>query len=301
MKWILSEKMGGHQASIYCLCATDDPNSFLSSGGDGMIVSWNLAEPNLGKIFARNEEGIFCMFYQSVKSILFCGDMKGQILAFDYPQKKIIKKWKAHQGSVFKLLYLDQGLLSVGADGILHLWDSKEYRLKQSFTLSSKSLRTIAYEPKHNKIVAAGSEGKFYFFELKNNFLDYTGQKQAHDSSIFSLAFTPSHNYLLSGSRDAYIKIWNPETLEPVPTEPAHLSTINDLCLSEDGSNFFSAGRDKHIKIWSLDQFKLIQVLDSIRDMGHHKSVNCLLYLNQKLISAGDDRQIIIWSQVKEK
>jgi len=267
MKWILSEKMGGHQASIYCLCATDDPNSFLSSGGDGMIVSWNLAEPDLGKIFARNEEGIFCMFYQSAKSILFCGDMKGQILAFDYPQKKIIKKWKAHQGSVFKLLYLEQGLLSVGADGILHLWDSKEYRLKQSFTLSSKSLRTIAYEPKHNKIVAAGSEGKFYFFELKNNFLDYTGQKQAHDSSIFSLAFTPSHNYLLSGSRDAYIKIWNSETLELVPTEPAHLSTINDLCFSEDGSYFFSAGRDKHIKIWSL----------------------------------GDDRQIIIWSQVKEK
>ena len=60
---------------------------------------------------------------------------------------------------------------------------------------------------------------------------------------------------------------------------------------------FATASRDKTIKIWDSKTFEQLKVINKEKDRGYLNSVNKLIWstYNNYLISAGDDRAIIIW------
>ncbi|MCK6695880.1 MAG: hypothetical protein L6Q97_27735, partial [Thermoanaerobaculia bacterium] len=119
----------------------------------------------------------------------------------------------------------------------------------------------------------------------------------AHANSVFVVAYTPNHRYLLSGGRDAMLRVWDLENnLTLVSEQPAHWFTVNHLVFSPDGQFFATASRDKTIKIWDTETFQLLRVLETIRDGGHINSVNRLLWTPDYLISASDDRSVILWA-----
>jgi WD40 repeat protein len=86
---------------------------------------------------------------------------------------------------------------------------------------------------------------------------------------------------------------------EELPTQAAHLFTVNDIAYHPNGKFFATASRDKTIRIWDAVSFVLLKVIDSIRNAGHLKSVNRLLWVDDVLISCSDDRSIIAW-EVKD-
>src|SRR5690606_5922586 len=113
---------------------------------------------------------------------------------------------------------------------------------------------------------------------------------EAHGNSVFSLCLSPDGKYLLSGSRDAHLKVWDAENkFYLLHTIPAHLFTVNHIAFHPDGKLFASAGRDKHIKIWDAQSFQLLKVIDKEKFQGHVNSVNRLLWLKNSnyLVSAG--------------
>jgi WD repeat-containing protein 61 len=78
---------------------------------------------------------------------------------------------------------------------------------------------------------------------------------------------------------------------------PAHEWAIYDIAYSPNSKLFATASRDKTIKIWDSKTFELLKVINKEKDRGHLNSVNKLIWstYNNYLISAGDDRAIIIW------
>jgi WD40 repeat protein len=58
---------------------------------------------------------------------------------------------------------------------------------------------------------------------------------------------------------------------------------------------FATASRDKTIKLWDFSSGRLLKVLDTVRYGGHVNSVNRLLWVDNVLLSASDDRTVSIW------
>jgi WD40 repeat protein len=131
-------------------------------------------------------------------------------------------------------------------------------------------------------------------FQLKNVL-------HGHDNSVFSIALNPSGTRLVSGSRDAQLKVWDVQNnYTCLMTIPAHMFTINDIVFSPDGKLMATAGRDKHIKIWDAEAFNLLKVIDREKFGGHINSVNKLFWSNWNnyLISCGDDKAVMVWEIV---
>jgi WD40 repeat protein len=187
----------------------------------------------------------------------------------------------------------------LGGDGILTKWDIDKYRASESIVLSSKSLRAISKHPKLDLLAIAASDSNIYLLNSQN--LELVRKiENAHDNSVFSLCFSPDGEYLLSGGRDAYLRIrLSNNNFEELPTQAAHLFTVNDIAYHPNGKFFATASRDKTIRIWDAVSFVLLKVIDSIRNAGHLKSVNRLLWVDDVLISCSDDRSIIAW-EVKD-
>jgi len=115
---------------------------------------------------------------------------------------------------------------------------------------------------------------------------------------VFTLSYTRDGNFLLSGARDARLKLWDAESGYMLAEEvAAHLYAINHLAFSPDGTYFATASMDKSIKVWDARDLKLLKVIDKGRHAGHGTSVNKLLWTpyNNVLLSASDDRTISAW------
>jgi WD40 repeat protein len=123
----------------------------------------------------------------------------------------------------------------------------------------------------------------------------------AHGNSVFTLAYSPDYSLLLSGSRDARLKVWQPDANYGFGTEiAAHLYAINHIAFSPDGKHFVTCSLDKSIKVWDSDNLSLLKVIDKARHAGHGTSVNKLLWtsFHNQVISASDDRTISIWDVI---
>jgi WD40 repeat protein len=108
--------------------------------------------------------------------------------------------------------------------------------------------------------------------------------------------YAPDGSYLVSGSRDAQIKIWDALTFELIKNIPAHMFAVNHIAFHPSLPYFATASMDKSIKIWGADDFKLYKIIS--REKGypcHVLSINKLAWDGNHLISVSDDKRIMIW------
>lgn len=285
----------GHKAAIYTLSKGRSTRYLLSGAGDGYIVEWDLQNPELGQVIAQVEGNIFALEYLEEEELLVVGTMLGGIHWVDlkHPEKTV--NIAHHPKGVYFVFRIDESIFSGGADGVLTRWSIKERRAIESIHLSHKNLRAIAYSPSRKELAIASSDYNIYFLDAPTLVLKHT-IKKAHQNSVFSLCYTPDEKMLLSGGRDAMLRAWKlEENYRMVYNIPAHHFTINAILWHPKKPLFFTASRDKTIRIWDSHNFELLKVLEGIRDQGHLNSVNCLLWQNEKLISASDDRSIVVW------
>ncbi len=288
-------QLTGHNASIFALAMGKDASHFLSAAGDGWIVRWDLEHPETGKLIAKVEAQLFSLLHLQDYNKTVAGDMNGGVHWVDLEHPDETKDIAHHQKGVFDILRIGENVFTLGGEGKITRWSAAEGRSLESLHLSNQSLRSAGFSLLHNNIAVGASDNAIYILdadslELKKSI------PHAHDNSVFSVQYSPNGRHLLSGGRDAHLKIWDAENdFRLLFSEPAHWFTINDIAFHPNGQWFATASRDKTIKIWDAQTFKLLKVLDTIRDGGHLNSVNCLLWLENYLISGSDDRSVIIW------
>jgi WD40 repeat protein len=288
-------QLTGHNASIFALAADSDPQYFLSAAGDGWVVRWDLANPAIGKLIAKVETQIFSLLNVPDFHKLVVGNMNGGVHWVDLENPEATKNIAHHQKGVFDILRIGENVFTIGGEGMITRWSVGEGRSLESLHLSNQSLRSVDVSTYRSEIAIGASDNSIYILDANSLALKKT-IKNAHENSVFTVQFSPDGRYLLSGGRDAHLKIWDAENdFGLVNSQAAHWFTINDIAFHPDGHWFATASRDKTIKIWDAQTFELRKVLDTIRDGCHVNSVNRLLWLDEYLISCSDDRSIILW------
>ncbi|GAB4339278.1 MAG: hypothetical protein OHK0038_18380 [Flammeovirgaceae bacterium] len=285
----------GHRDSIYTIEKGENERSFFSSGADGMVVRWFLDKPNEGELIAKVPNTVYALKFISELNALYIGQNQEGIHWIDINQKKEIRSLKLTSQAIFDLQFVDGKLWIAEGLGKIQVVDVEKWSVISQMTHSQASVRTLAHNPLTKEMAAGYSDFCIRIFSTT----DFTLKKEflAHKNSVFTLKYSPDYQHLLSGSRDAHLKIWNVQqdyTLKEAIV--AHLFTINHLEYRKDGRFFATCSKDKSIKVWSSANFKLLKVIDKARHAGHGTSVNKLLWLGSEyLASCSDDRNISIW------
>lgn len=290
-------QLTGHNASIFALGKDRAPNTFLSGAGDGWVVRWNLDEPENGRLIAKVETQVFSLCHLPERSMVVVGNMNGGVhwVNLEFPEKT--RNIAHHQKGVFAIEAAGNAIFTAGGQGMLTKWDRATGNALESIQLSNQSLRCIAVSADRQEIAVGSSDKCIYMLDANDLSIRHI-IKDAHSNSVFSLAYRPDGAFLLSGSRDAHLKAWQLKG-EPkcVNDQPAHWFTINSIVFSPCGRWFATGSRDKTVKLWDAASFKLLKVLETIRDKGHLNSVNRLFWppYQDYLVSASDDRSLIVW------
>ena len=81
---------------------------------------------------------------------------------------------------------------------------------------------------------------------------DLKGTLMGHADVVVDLAFSPSGEILVSGSRDGELRFWDVKTGETLNTVAAHDKQVKKVAFSPSGKTVVSASSDRTLRFWDV-------------------------------------------------
>jgi WD40 repeat protein len=290
------DTFSGHKDCVYTLVPSHDPHIFYSSGGDGLVVKWDIRRPDLGELIAQIPATVYALCYDETRQQLWAGQNYNGVHLLDPHTKQELKSLSISPNAIFDIQLSRLEAFIALADGTIIVMDINSFTVKKLIRESDKSVRCMAINPLQNELAVGYSDNTIKIIDLQT--YQVKQNIEAHANSVFTLQYSPDYQWLLSGSRDAHLKIWEVGQHYQLKQQVvAHLYALNHIAFSPNGNMFATCSMDKSVKIWDWNgqQAKLLKVIDKARHAGHATSVNKLLWLPQCLISASDDRRLSLW------
>jgi WD40 repeat protein len=279
----LLRSLRGHTNDIRAVLFTPDGQTLATGSEDRTIRLWNpmTGEP-LKLLFTRYDHNV-CSLSLSPDGLMLA---RGS-------HNKDIKIWEVTTGTeLMTLLGKDQYdhhwsvCVAFSPDGI-HLASGTDIGKIKIWEVLPSGEEKILHNGHWRQDEEDTTETRGYFIE------DDGGFQKPMDYWIGAMTFTPDAKYLITGSRDQTIKMFEmPQMLEH-RTLKGHTGWVRSLAVTPDGKVLISAGDDSTIRFWDLATGRTFRTLK-----GHAGGVRCVTLSSDglKLASASWDRTVKLWA-----
>ena len=289
------DTFSGHRGAVYALDGGNSNEFFYSGGSDGMLVQWNLQKPDLGKGIAQFQKGIFTIKYVAQTNHMWIATHLEGIHVIDLSTNQEVFSFAELSYSFFTFELIGDFIFAGNSGGYLCLFDALSKQFIKSVRVCQNSIRKII-SISTDRLLVASSDGTIRLIDL-NGKLIWSGN--AHQNTVFSLAYNSLDQELFTVGKDAKVKKWKFSSDQFFLQDElvGHIFPIHDIVFDASCKLFATSSMDKTIKIWDAAQFKLLKVLDFSRHGGHKNSVNKLYWSDYQgfLVSASDDKKISVW------
>ncbi|KAF8324849.1 quinon protein alcohol dehydrogenase-like superfamily [Cantharellus anzutake] len=221
-------KQQGHYFDMNTLSFSSDGQHIATGGDDGKVKIWNV---NSGFCFVT-----FSDHASSISSVEF-----------------------AKQGQV---------LFTASLDGTVRAFDLIRYRNFRTFTSPTPvQFSSLAVDPS-GEVVVAGSADSFEVFMWSVQTGKLLDVLTGHEAPVNALAFAPTGNYLVSGSWDKTVRLWNVFT-RTRNVQP-FLLNADVLCVAfrPDGLEIAAATLDGQITFWETVDGRQTGLIEGRRDIS---------------------------------
>lgn len=270
----------------------------LSCAGDQFVAQWNLANAAPDPFSVKMQSVVLSSVYIKERNQLLVGTLSGSLHIIDLDTKTEIKNLTLKAGGIFSITYseIQQKIFLTTAGGKLVMLNALTYVLEKELPVSALKLRTSRLDQKEERLYVTDGSGELHIFETGQ--LKHIHSFAANKLSCNVVALHPSESLILTGGRDAYLNAYDAKSYHLVKSIPAHNFAIYDIKFMEGTACFATASRDKTVKLWDTHSLDFLLRINKEQFDGHTHSVNALYWnkSNHCLVSAGDDRRIILWN-----
>jgi WD40 repeat protein len=291
----------GHSGCVYAMDKGFSENTVFTGGSDRFIALWNLETLQAEKFSAALPAPIYTICHIPEKNILLAGTTTGSIHILDLDKKEEIKILQHHRAPVFDIQYSlkTNCFYTAGGDGNFAVCSLDTLSLLKMKKLSYDKARSIAFNSETSEIAVGLGDSNVLIFDLltleyKKDFIAHELTEKIVGANI--VRYSPDGKFLLTGGRDAHLKIWKVGDYELVKSIPAHNWAIYDIVFNPDATLFATASRDKTIKIWDAKTYQILKRITKENFEAHTHSVNKLIWstYHNYLVSVGDDKMVMI-------
>jgi WD40 repeat protein len=303
-------RLAGHGNEITRLLTTPDRKTLISASNDRTIKYWNAQSkegesgsvvlnaraseeaevkkkkvpmPVQAQVFVQkpsrdltgHADWVLGLSLTPDGKTLISGDDKGQVIVWDCPAAKEVRRWKI-KGWVWGMAISPDGQTALIAERIPLVFDS-------------------------------GSRSGLKLWNVPTGTMKADLGKQNRDR-MAAAAYSPDGKWLAAcrggeaNGLSGKVTLFDPATGKTLrETSPGHLDGATDLAFHPDGKHIFSAGRDTLVKIWRLEDGKLVRDLGKSRG-GQFKDWICAISISPdgKWLAAADMAGAVqIWALAK--
>jgi WD40 repeat protein len=264
---------------------------FVAAGGEDNRVSvWSISTGKM--LFSANEhrKPILAMAFSPDNNILATAADDDQIILWDVRNGRKQLSLAAVDQMPLSISFSPDGAVlgAAAGDGVASLWEMKSRKV-QRIRFSSYGLTALAFSPDGKTMACGGKSIHLLDLASKKEFIQDFG----HEETVRCLALSGHKDYLISGSRDETICIWDFRKGAGISRTQAHKAGVLSLAFFPSSKGFASGGADNEIKIWDFPDANLQRTLG-----GHQGPVWSIdVSADGKLLASGsDDKTVRVWN-----
>jgi WD40 repeat protein len=206
----------GHTNKINHLMIVPDTLDLISVSNDCTMRQWNMKNFMCTRLF-KFADPITYVLYHQPKNLLFCSSWDKQVRAIDYEKGTVESAFVGAREAILTIHIAEDKIFLAGQDPVIRAYD----------------LET----------------GKDQIFEGHRGWVlclaTYKGVNE-HGAVV--------NNWLLSGSDDNMIRIWDLRTGKVLQELVGHHNGVTSLCFANN--ELFSGSMDHYIICWDIDEIR---------------------------------------------
>jgi WD40 repeat protein len=183
----------------------------------GNIFSVLLSNPEV-KLVGHTNSPVYACALSRKASRLLTAERSGDVTEWDLEnigalkgeQIKKIRVLRKHEGAAFDVAYSDGADIyrSVGADGYLRS-TSGSFKANRDYKVSSATLFSFSVARGRAIVACSSASGDIHLLEEDQ---EEPSVLKGHADAVRSLEFSPGEKWLISGSKDGSVRLWNIES-----------------------------------------------------------------------------------------
>lgn len=264
----------GHLGPVICLDLSPTGDNLFSGGHDGVVCCWNVPSSNIdqheaydAKVLPERLKGhgdiVWSVAYHSSDNRLVSASSDGTIKLwepgnFGEPLMRTIEPAEGGRvpTSVDFVSTEPTQLLAAYTQALARIIDIETGNVLLSFDFGDESaglITRILSHPTMPMTIVAGEDRKIHYFDNQTGKL--THSVLAHVEGISCLAIDPNGLYLLTGSHDGSLRLWNMETRICLQEISAHRkkydASVTCVAFHPSRPLIGSAGADAVAKVYA--------------------------------------------------
>lgn len=241
----------GHQSPIQSISFNKSGKQLVSADTKGEIRIWSLDSMKQMKFI----DGL-----EWISTVCFTPDSKFILGEYSYDKK--VNIWDTETGELVATLpvNLQIGSMDISPDGSkialscyhkIQIWSLISKKELISIDDNSVNGFGIKYSNDGKKLAVGLGSGEIKLFDPET--LKLLTTLQGHFKPVLSVSFSKDNKYLVSGSSDQMIKVWNLQTQKELKSLiNEHKGTVQAVSFNPTTNSFATTGQDKLIKIWKI-------------------------------------------------
>ena len=286
-------------SSVFALALTSDEKTLITGGFDQKVRTFDLSNYSCTGTFDQPAGVIQSMSITPNDKFLVFGTRSNIVKVWNWPDKTEYFTNTTHNNWVRNIVTTSDSkyYISASADRSIRLFNiidkEEEFNFDKNdgyvFALYLSTDGTKLYSGASDKIARVRTIG------TKNN---KVVSLKGHEKCIMSVAVTSDSKYIVSGSEDKTLRIWDILNCSQVACITSHTETIWGVCVSPNMKYIGTASGDKTVGLFSFEEKKLIHSFT-----GHLNPIFCVACSNNNkfLASGAQDKDVCLWDIEKRE
>ena len=216
--WSLStfeklKSLEGHTDTVTSLQVIDNASMLLSGSSDGSVKKWNLSSSLLVSTFVGHSAGIKCLAVSNDASIATSGSFDCSIRVWEVDSGKCLIVLSGHTKVVWcvAITRSKETVVSGSDDQTLRIWNLKTGLCLHTIRYAD-NVKCLAVTADDREVIAGAHCGSDQLKSWNIATGECLNVYRGHTHAVMCMLLASSDKYLITGSRDGTIKVWQEAT-----------------------------------------------------------------------------------------
>ncbi|MHC1762876.1 MAG: protein kinase [Verrucomicrobiia bacterium] len=307
---ILLRTLEGHGGVVWSVAFSPDGERVVTGHWDRTARVWAVADGRELVRFKGHSDAVFSVAFSPDGKRIASGSLDQTASVWDSATGHELFTLWGHSSTVASVTFSSDGkrIATAGDDQTARVWDAVGRHERLAVKKHGSPISSVAFSPDGQHIITGGGSLVFSpdgveqihpgsgdrtvkVWELTNDKEPLT--LMGHTDRVFTAAFSPDGQRVVTGSLDQTARIWDAITGRELEILRGHTSAIRSVAFSPNGQRIVTASLDRTAKVWDVTSGQ------SMVTFGQHSNLVVAAAFSAdggQIVTGGRDGSAKVWN-----